>query len=137
MIRAAYRDEVEHIASLLPIAVDSETRGVLYEDERGLGAMVIYDSWTHSAVQVHVYSNGPDRLLRREFLREVFWYPFVQCGKMLVYSVTPADSEESLAVSKALGFVEVFRQKDGWDKGVDMVIKEMRRENCRWIEELH
>lgn len=137
MIRAAYRDELELIASRLPIAIDSETRGVLYEDNRGLGAMVIYDSWTNTACQVHIYSNGPDRLFRPDFIREVFWYPFIQCGKSLLYSVTPADSEASLALSKYLGFREMYRQKDGWDKGIDMVLKELRREDCRWLRSTH
>lgn len=97
------------------------------------GAMVIYDGWTHNAVQVHVYSRGPAHLLRRDFLLEIFSYPFIQCGKGLIYTITPGNAEDSLAVSKALGFSEVFRQKDGWSEGVDMIYKEMRRDECRYL----
>lgn len=101
------------------------------------GAMVIYDSWTHSAVQCHVYSKGPKYLFKKDFIHAIFAYPFLQCGKTLIYTVTPADSGASLSVSRALGFVESYRQKDGWDVGVDMIVKEMRLENCRWLNKVH
>jgi hypothetical protein len=103
-------------------------------DER---ATVVYDGWTPNAVQVHIHSGGSAEFLRTEFLHEIFWYPFVQCQKMLVYTVTPGDAEASLAVSKSLGFIETYRMKDGWGPGIDMVIKEMRREDCRWIQRTH
>lgn len=113
---------------LLPLPYSPAMRGV-----RNDGAMVIYDGWTHNAVQVHIYSQGPAHLFRRDFLLEVFSYAFIQCGKGLVYTVTPDDADDSLAVSKALGFREVFRQKDGWAVGTDMIMKEMRREECRYL----
>jgi hypothetical protein len=32
-----------------------------------------------------------------------------------------------------MGFRETFRLKNGWDIGVDMVLKEMHRDECRWL----
>jgi hypothetical protein len=95
--------------------------------------MVVYDAWTHNAVQAHIYSSGPRFLMDPVFLQEVFTYAFVQCNKGLVYTITPEDAKASLAVSKALGFREVFRQKDGWAIGTDMILKEMRRDECRYL----
>lgn len=128
MIRAATPSEIEFVCGKLPLNYSSAMRGV-----RNDGAMVVYDSWTHNAVQAHIYSTGPRFLLDPTFLREVFSYAFEQCGKGLVYTITPSDADASLAVSKALGFKEVFRQKDGWKDGVDMILKEMRRNECRYL----
>lgn len=132
MIRAATPSEIEWVCGKLPLPYSSSMKGVCND-----GAMVVYDSWTKSSVQAHIYSSGPRFLLDPLFLREIFSYAFGQCGKLLIYTITPADAKASLAVSKALGFSEVFRQKDGWDVGIDMVYKEMRKEDCRWIKRIH
>lgn len=131
MIRAATPCEIEAVCGKLPLPYSSAMKGVCND-----GAMVVYDGWTPNSVQCHVFSTGPRFLLDPVYLKEIFTYPFVQCDKGLLYTITPSDSRESLAVSKALGFREVFRQKDGWDVGIDMIVKEMRKEDCRWIRSL-
>lgn len=128
MIRAATPSEIEAVCGRLPLPYCSAMRGVCND-----GAMVVYDSWTPNAAQVHVYSAGPIYLLNRKFLTEVFTYGFIQCDKGKLFTVTPASASESLAVSHALGFREVYRQVDGWDTGVDMVVKEMNRDECRYL----
>lgn len=128
MIRAATPSEIAWVCSKLPLPYSSSMKGVCNE-----GAMVVYDSWTPNAAQVHVYSAGPRHLLNREYLTEVFKYGFVQCSKGKLFTVTPAIATESLRVSDALGFREVYRQIDGWDIGVDMIVKEMTRQECRYL----
>lgn len=133
MIRAATREEILWVTSKLPIPPTSNSKGVLNYVDEEIGAAVIYDGWTPNSVQVHVYSAKPARLFSHEFIHEIFWYPFVQCNRELLYSVTPADAEASLGVSKALGFRETYRMKDGWEPGVDLVLKEMRRDDCKYL----
>lgn len=128
MICAATPSEIAWVCARLPIPYSASMRGVKNE-----GAMVVYDSWTPNAVQAHIYSSGPAHLLNRKFLTEVFTYPFIQCDKGIVFTITPANASESLAVSRALGFREMYRQKDGWAVGIDMIVKEMRRDECRYL----
>lgn len=128
MIRAATPAEIAFVCGKLPLPYSPSMRGV-----RNEGAMVVYDSWTPNAVQVHIYSTGPRYLLNRVFLTEVFTYGFIQCAKGKLFTITPASAAESLKVSDALGFREVYRQIDGWDTGIDMVVKEMTRKECRYL----
>lgn len=128
MIRAATPSEIAWVCGKLPLPYSSSMKGVCND-----GAMVVYDSWTPNAAQVHIYSSGPAHLLNRDFLQEVFTYGFVQCSKGKLFTITPSNAQDSLAVSKALGFREVFRQIDGWDVGIDMVVKEMIRSECRYL----
>lgn len=128
MIRAATQDELREIVERLPLPYSESMRGITNG-----GATVIFDGWTPNSVQMHVYSSGPKSLFDPTFVIEVFRYAFEQCGKSLVYTVTPGDAEGSLAVSGAMGFRETHRIKDGWSDGVDMVIKEMRRGDCRYL----
>lgn len=128
MIQAATPSEVAFVCGKLPLPYTPTMRGV-----RNEGAMVIYDSWTPNACQVHIYSSSPRHLLNKQFLTEIFTYGFIQCDKGKLFTITPANAEESLRVSKALGFREVYRQVDGWDVGIDMVVKEMTRSECKYL----
>lgn len=133
MIRAARPSEIEWVCGKLPYPFNPTARGVLNVSEDHIGAAIIYDGWTPNAVQVHVYSSGPVHLFNPDYLREIFAYGFVQCNKGKLFTVTPADATASLAVSRYLGFTETYRMQDGWAVGIDMIVKEMRREECRYL----
>lgn len=95
-------------------------------------AMVGFDFWTPNSVQIHVWIGNPKNLSRR-FIREVFTHLFVTCKKKLVVGVTPSDNSAALELNRRIGFIEKYRISEGWDDGVDMVLQEIRIENCRWV----
>lgn len=127
MIRAATVEEIKTVLPALPLYYHENMRAICND-----GAMVIYDGWTPRAVQCHVYSHGPKFLFDSSFVRAMFQYPFIECDKKLLYTITPSNAE-SLAVSRALGFRESYRIKDAWDVGIDLVVKEMTREECKYV----
>lgn len=108
-------------------------KGVAVLEEESLGACVLYDYWSPNAVQVHVYTTSLGVLFHKPVLREIFRYPFEQCGRSILVAMTPADQKGSLAVSSWLGFKEKYRIRDGWTRGVDIIFKELRREDCKFL----
>lgn len=134
MIRAASVEEIEFVCDRVGYAPSKGAKGVVIMDKQDIGAAAIYDHWTHSAVQMHAYSISPKFIFNPDFCREIFTYPFIQCKKTLAFTVTPCDNSASLALARFLGFVEVYRIENGWRIGTDMVIQELRRENCRFLE---
>lgn len=135
MIRSATKEEIAYVCDKIGFVKYEQANAVLIEDEvGGVGAMAIYDRWTKTAVEMHAYSKHPKYVFRPEFCRAMFDYPFVQQNKMLAFAVTPCDNIASIALARFLGFKEVYRIRDGWDSGTDMVIQEIRRENCRFLE---
>lgn len=104
----------------------------LVSDAGELQAMVGYDFWTLNAVQMHIWIKHPEAYLSREFIQEGFGYPF-NSGRNLVIGVTPGDNTRALEFNRKIGFRETYRIKDGWSLGTDMVIQEMRRDECRWL----
>lgn len=96
-------------------------------------AGVQFDSWTETTAQVHVAIKNP-MALRHHFLEEVFTYFFVTCGKLRLLGLTPADNAKALRFNKRIGLRETYRIKDGHAEGVDLVLQEMTRDECRWIE---
>ena len=134
MIRSGTFAESLDISDKISYSPSRDVRSVVFEDNGEVMCAAVYDHWTVYAVQMHVWSGNPKYLFNPEFLRAAFSYPFVFANKGIAFAVTPGDNTASLAVSRSLGFGEVSRIKDGWDLGTDMVIQELRRENCRFLE---
>lgn len=101
-----------------------------------LVACVGYDCWTPNSVQMHIWIPKPKEVSRR-FFQEGFRYPFEMCRKGLVVGLTPGNNAAALHFNRRVGFKEVYRMKDAWDKGIDVVVQEMRREDCRWLRRSH
>ncbi len=135
MIRAATHDEIERISRAISYAPSRDAKGVCVLEEESIGACVLYDHWAHNSVQVHVFAPSLRALFHADTLREIFRYPFVLADRAVLVAVTPADQRGSLAVSGWLGFREKYRIRDGWKVGVDMVLKELRREDCKFLEQ--
>lgn len=99
--------------------------------ERIIG-MVGFDGWTPNSVQMHVAVDDPYAI--RRLLKPAFGIAFYEFGKEVVIVNVLSTNARSLRLVKGLGFREVYRGKDWVDRGVDMVIHEMRRNECRWLE---
>jgi hypothetical protein len=130
LVRKATHEELIRLCKELPYNPTSGLRGITYGE--GL-AVVAYDNWTHNAVHMHCWSAATRPWFDKRFLKEIFRYPFEICGKGLVIGATQGDNAPVLEFSRCLGFVETYRIKDGWKLGTDLVIQELRRENCRWL----
>lgn len=93
--------------------------------------MVAYDGWTKSAVQAHMAVDTP--IAWRHLIRPAFAFPFEQHGRSIIYAVIQASNQRSLQLAVHFGFVELHHYRDAWAVGEDIVVLEMRKENCRWL----
>lgn len=100
-------------------------------DHGRIAGMVGYDFWTPAAVNMHVALEDPRSCL--PLIKHAFRLPFEAVGKAMVLAVIVSDNVKSIEFVKRLGFRETYRVKDGWSPGVDQVLFEMRRDECRWI----
>lgn len=97
--------------------------GITAYDDNGLQAMVGLDFWTPTSVHIHIAIKNPHAL--RGLWREVLTY-LTQHGKKLIIGMTPSHLLRALRIPKGLGFKEVYRIRDGWNVGSDIVITEYR-----------
>ena len=93
----------------------------------------LMDSWTEGSVQVHIAIDSPIGLRNYTFIREVFNYIFVTHGRRTALGFVSSDNKKAMVFDKRLGFKELARIKDGARHGIDTVILELRREECKWI----
>ena len=132
-IVAAPRKVLSWISERAHCALTADARGIAAVDARGnIRGMVAYDGWTENACQAHMAVDSP--IVWRHLVRPAFQYPFLQAGKNVLVGVIPSHNERSVEMTRALGFIEKHRIADGWAPGDDMIVFEMRRSECRWLE---
>lgn len=135
VIERATRSDLEHLCKMLPYNPTSGLRGISRWKGDSLLAVAGFDNWTDNSVFLHVWSVGP-RAWSRLYLQEIFRYCFEICNKGLAIAITQGDNARTLEFCRRVGFVEAHRMKDGWKLGTDLVIQEMRREECRWLRRM-
>jgi hypothetical protein len=132
-ILAANPAEYVWIAKRAEVAIGPQFRAIKAVDEVGrIHGMVGYDGWTGNAVSMHVAIDNPAAL--RHLLVPGFRIPFVEFRKGVALAMVLSTNARSLKLVPRLGFAETHRIRDGWAVGVDLVMFEMRREDCRWLD---
>ena len=109
-------------------------RAVEAVDEKGqIHGMVGFDNWTENSVVVCIALDKPVAL--RRLIHPVFDFIFNRANRGIILCMVRGENQRSYQVCRKLGFREAYRVKDGIKVGEDMIILEMRREECRWIEQ--
>ncbi len=94
-------------------------------------AMVAYDAWTEKSAQVHMAADVP--IAWRSLLKPAFEYPFLELNLDVLLGLVRADNEASMNLVQHFGFTEAHRVKGGAAEGIDLVLFEMRREDCQYV----
>lgn len=133
-VQPAGADGLRWIAEKTSCVLTPSARGIEAVDEAGrIRGVVAYDGWTPNSVQCHMAVDTP--VAWRVLVRPAFGYPFRQAGKSVIVGVIPAGNARSIHLAKRLGLRETYRIRDGWAPGEDLVVLEMRREECRWLSD--
>jgi RimJ/RimL family protein N-acetyltransferase len=130
-VRAAPPEHLSWIAQRARLVLDRSFRAIEAVDGDRILGMVGFDGWLDNACCVHVAIEHP--LALRHLLRPGFGIPFNECGFGVVIAKVLSTNERSLALVKHLGFREVCRGKDWVRPGIDLVVLEMRRDDCRFL----
>jgi hypothetical protein len=109
-----------------------DTDGVVALRGSDLIAAAVFDSWSETSCLAHIVIEDPF-VLRHGFLETGFRFVFEFKKRILMTGLTPADNPEALRLNKKMGFREVYRIPEGCKKGVDYVLQELRRDECRWL----
>jgi RimJ/RimL family protein N-acetyltransferase len=102
------------------------------EKDGELVAVVGYDNYTGTSIEMHVASKG-DYWMTKSFLRAAFDYPFNVCNCKVVIGVVSSESKEALRLGHHLGFKTQTVIEDAHPDGA-LHILVMRRKDCRWLQ---
>ena len=121
---------VQEHAGVLRVA---DTMGFVWEDELGgLVGAAIMDNWTDNSVHMHQVMTSLE-VLKQDGHREVFDFVFNEMGRKYIYGMVPGDNEKAIKVNLTMGFTEKVRLVEAWADGVDWIMFEMAKENCRYL----
>lgn len=134
-ISPAERHEFRWLEKRAGCGLSSKSSAVKVCDSEGcIHGMVGYDNWTDTCVTVHMAVDTP--IAWRRLLPVVYWYPFVQMQRRMAIGMAGADNLRALEMQRRLGFKEIYRLKDGWSEGVDLVCVRLDRDEPsiqRWL----
>jgi hypothetical protein len=121
----------------VPIQRVEDTSGIVAVDmdtNSTVGACIM-DNFTNNSVQCHFMLTHP-MLLKHGFLECCFNYMFNECGVKYVYGLVPGNNEKALKLNKHMGFTVKTVMEEAFEDGVDYVLMELKRANCKFIQEL-
>jgi hypothetical protein len=112
----------------------SEAHGMKAVDAAGrLHGVVAFDSFTSNSCQAHMAVASP--IAWRRLLPECFRFVFETLKLGVGLAIICSTNERSLRMVRSLGFRELVRIRDVYGAGRDMVVSEIRREDClHWLD---
>jgi hypothetical protein len=105
--------------------------GVDENDNRVIACVL--DNFTANSVQAHFICVNK-MALRRGFLETCYDIIFNELDVKYIYGLVPADREKALKLNAHMGFTEKTRLIEAFKAGVDYVLMELKKENCKYID---
>ena len=105
----------------------------LEQDGELVGGIVLSDYVPHARASMHCAGKGKT-WLNRTFLFACFDYAFNFLDLKVLINTAAADNEASLRFMKHIGFREISHIPQAWDGTKDLVLFELRRDECKWIK---
>ena len=103
------------------------------EKDGELVAGIVLDSFV-PGVRASMHCAGTGKYwLNRDFLFACFDYAFRHCDLKVLVNYVSAENPDSLRFTKHIGFTEIARVRHGWDGKDDMVLFQLHRDDCRWL----
>lgn len=134
IVRAAPREHFPWLIQRAECNASIDFKAIEAVDESGrIHGMAGFDGWTPNSVVLTIALDNPAAF--RHLVLPIFDYAFLQAGRGVALATVRGSNAKSLKLCKHVGLREVYRVRDGVRVGEDLVIFEMRREECRWIPE--
>ena len=116
---------VEDITGIMAVDMDTNTT---------VGAGLA-DSFTSTTAQCHIIVTDP-MVLRHGLLETVFDWAFNGQGLKALYGWVPANNEKAVKLNKHMGWQVKTVFEDGYAEGVDYLLMELKKADCRFIDQI-
>ena len=123
---------LDYVRAVLTVPISNVTGGVVALDDLGVPvAVCLADGWTHNSCTVHHAIQKPMALrgLFREFANYVFHFG----DKKMMIGIVESNHKEALRLNKHIGFKEIYRIENCYADGVDQIIMQLMKEDCRFL----
>ena len=127
-----FEDHGEWVKSLLSPIYCEDTKGIVAEKDGEPVGVMLCDMWTHNSVQVHI--GITDKMcLKHKMHYEFCDWVFNVCDRQMMLGLVPSNNLQALKLDKHFGFKEVGRIPNAIKDGVDYVIMQLTKDECKYI----
>ncbi len=128
---------LEFCNSIMYLPESADMKAVGLERDGKLVAGVVYDGFNGQNVWMHVAAEPGAHWMTRDYLRYCFHYPFNEMGVKRVSAYANASNEKANRLDEHIGFKPEARLRGAAPDGGDVILYVMRREDCRFLGDLH
>lgn len=118
----------------LPPSGDFQAFGTVSPVTDSLLGVVAFNGFWGRVCTMHTAGEG--NWVSRRLIWRCFDYPFRQLNMQAVLAPVAASNERALKFDQRLGFREVHRVANGWGDGDDLIILQLARNECIWLDKL-
>lgn len=115
----------------IPRSEDFQAIGRISPSTGKLVGVVGFNGFCGQVCWIHMAGDG--NWISRELLRAAFHYPFVQVPVVQLFGAVAGDNFKALKLNKHLGFQVLYRVRNGWAGGIDLVVHSMSAAECKWL----
>jgi len=108
------------------MAIDSDTQLPV--------AAFVVDNVAPTSVQAHFLVTNP-LVMRHGFLEECCMFVYEGLKKKIMFAQIPSNNHASLSVTEKIGFKTVCTLPDAYDEGVDYIVRQMHKDECKFLPE--
>lgn len=134
-VHAAPAWAMEWMAERSGYTPGADAKGIVATFGGRVLGVVAFDGFTATIAQVHV-ALGTPRAAGILF-RPAFRYAFLQANRLALVTMVDSRNTRAVGLAAGLGFREACRVRDGMALGADLILFELRREECRYLQETH
>lgn len=110
---------------------DAQAIGLARDGE--LIGVTVFDTFSTTGCFVSIATDRSPHWMTRSYIREVFAYPFIQCGFARISCVISEHNAESLRFTRHFGWTQEGTVRRAGPKGEDLILFGMLRDECRWL----
>ena len=121
-----------YFKSKLMLTLGDDARGIVAFRKGKLAAAVAAHDWTPNSCHMHWVIEDPFVIKHGLFQKVADWV-FNETGREIIYGKINHTNSRSIKLAEHIGFKRIGVLTDGFKKGVDIILFEMRKDKCRWL----
>lgn len=120
-----------------PVIRAEDTAGVVAQDiiTGDIVGAAVFDNWSARSAQAHFMIKSP-MVLRHGFLQMALDYVFNKVGVNTLLGFVVGTNLKAIKFNERMGFKVVHTIDNGYAEGVDYVIMQMNKYECRLLPEI-
>lgn len=124
---------IQWAEKVIGIVFRDDAAAIGLERDGEICAVVVYDTFTTTGVNVHLAAEPGRRWMTRDFIRHAVAFPFLSCRFRRISCIIAQGNADSIRLAEHFGLRLEGRLREAGDDGGDELIYGLLYRECRWL----